>query len=56
MIFVCSELGKRATSEVGKYLLRAANVWCILLLPLVARCLYIIDVCIWHTFLFLCLL
>ena len=26
-IFVCSELGKGATSEAGKSLFRAANVW-----------------------------
>ena len=26
-IFVCSELGKGATSEAGKYLFRAASVW-----------------------------
>ena len=38
-IFVCSGLGKGATSEAGKYLFRAANVCSILLLPLVARCL-----------------
>ena len=25
--FACSESGKGATSEAGKYLLRAANVW-----------------------------
>ena len=25
--FVCSELGKSATSEAGKYLFRAACVW-----------------------------
>ena len=25
--FVCSELGKGATSEAGKSLIRAANVW-----------------------------
>ena len=25
--FICSELGKGATSEVGKYLFRAVNVW-----------------------------
>ena len=25
--FVCSELGKGATSEARKYLFRAANVW-----------------------------
>ena len=24
---ICSELGKGATSEVGKYIFRAANVW-----------------------------
>ena len=27
MEFVCSELGKGATSEAGKYLFRAASVW-----------------------------
>ena len=45
-------MGKGATSEAGKYLFRAANVWwrCIFLLPLVARCLDTIDVCIWHMF------
>ena len=46
----CSELGKGTTSEAGKYLFRAANVWwwCAqyLLLPLVARCLERIDVCV----------
>ena len=26
-LFVCSELGKGATSEAGKYLFRAASVW-----------------------------
>ena len=40
----------------GKYLFRPANVLyrCAqyLLLPLVARCLETIDVCIWHMFLF----
>ena len=25
--FVCSELGKGVTSEMGKFLFRAANVW-----------------------------
>ena len=25
--FICSELGKGATSGAGKYLFRAANVW-----------------------------
>ena len=39
-------LDKGATSEAGTYLFRAANVWCILLLPIVARCLDTIDVCI----------
>ena len=46
----CSALGRDATSEAGKYLFRAANVWwsvhIIVLLPLVARCLETIDVCI----------
>ena len=41
---------KGATIEAGKYLFRAANVWwrCeqYMLLPLVARCLETIDVCI----------
>ena len=40
--------------RVEKYLFRAANVWwrlcSILLLPLVARCLETIDVCIWRMF------
>ena len=26
-IYICSQLGKVATSEVGKYLVRAFNVW-----------------------------
>ena len=47
-----------ATSEVGKSLFRAANLWwrcaqSILLLPLVARCLETIDVCIWRMFVFM---
>ena len=46
-LFVLS-LGKGATSEAGKYLFRAASVRSILLLPLVARCLETIDVCIWR--------
>ena len=25
--FICTELGKGATSEAGKYLFRAVNVW-----------------------------
>ena len=41
----------------GKYLFRAANVsggvCSILLLPLVARCLGTIDVCIWRMFVFM---
>ena len=54
---MCSELGKGATSEAGKYLFRAANVWwrCAqyFLLLLVARCLETIDVCIWRMFVFM---
>ena len=46
-------LGKGAMSEAGKYLFRAANVCSILLLPLAARCLETIDVCIWHMFVFM---
>ena len=46
--FVCSELDKDATSEAGKYLFRAANVW-----GRVARCLDTIDVCIWCMFVFM---
>ena len=46
----CSELGKGATSEAGKYLFRASNVWwsCaqFLLLHLVSTCRATIDVCI----------
>ena len=37
-------MGKGATSEAGKSLFRAAN----LLLPLVARCLETINVCIYN--------
>ena len=52
-----SELGKGATNEAGKYLFRAANVWCrcaqYLLLPLMARCLETIDVCIWRRCVFM---
>ena len=52
-LFVLS-WGKGATSEAGKYLFRASNVWCsILLLPLVARCIETIDICIWHMFVFM---
>ena len=50
-------MGQGATSEAGKYLFRAANVWSgvrsILLLPLVARCLETMDVCIWRMFVFM---
>ena len=47
-------LGKGATSEAGKYLFRAANVWwSILLLPRVARCIETINVCIWRMFVFM---
>ena len=57
MRFVFSELGKGATSEAGKYLFRADNVAGgvrnILLLPLVARCLETIDVCLWLMFVFM---
>ena len=45
-------LSKGATSEAEKYLFRSANVSggvrSILLLPLLARCLETIDVCIWR--------
>ena len=45
-------------SEVGKYLFRAAimcggGVCSVLLLPLVARCLETIEVCIWRIFVFM---
>ena len=52
---VCSELGKGATSEAGS--LSSGLIVCggggrnIMLLPLVARCIETIDVCIWHMFL-----
>ena len=51
-------VGKGATSEEGKYLFRAANVWggdvrSIFLLPLVARCLETIYVYIWRMFVFI---
>ena len=53
----CSELGKGATSEAGKYLFRAASVWwrCAqyFVIALVARCLETIDVCIWRMFVFM---
>ena len=49
-----SELGKGATSEAGslssELLICDGGVRSILLLPLVARCLETIDVCIWRMF------
>ena len=46
-----------ATSDAGKFLFRAANVWwnvrSILLLPHVARCLETIDVLIWRMCVFM---
>ena len=42
------------TSEAGKCLLMCGGgMRSILLLPLVARCLETIDVCIWHKFVFM---
>ena len=50
-------MGKGATSDAGKCLFGAANVWwmCVqhFLLPLVARCLKTIVVCIWCMFVFM---
>ena len=48
-------MSKGATSETGKYLFRTAGggVHIILLLPLVAKCLETIDVCIWRMFVFM---
>ena len=53
--FVCSELGKGATSEAGKYLFRAASVWwrCAQYfviascgqMPRDNRCMYMAHVC-----------
>ena len=49
-------MGKGATSDTGKYfselILCGGGVYSILLLPLVARCLKTIDVCIWRMFVF----
>ena len=58
MIYL-SELGKGATSETGEYLFLLimfdGGVHSILLLPLVARCLETIDVCIWaHVCFYVC--
>ena len=59
MRFGCSELGKGATSVAtsisSELLMFGGGVCSILLLPLVARCLETIDVCIWRM-LFVCLL
>ena len=55
--FMCSELSKGATSEAGKYIYRATNVWWrwvqYLLLLLVARYLQTIDVCTWRMLVFM---
>ena len=54
---ICFELGQAATTEAGKYLFRADNVWwrCVqyLLLTLVVRCIETIYVCIWCMFVFM---
>ena len=47
-----------ATSEAGKYVFRASNVWCaqdfvIASYGFMARCLDTIGVCIWHMFVFM---
>ena len=51
---MCSELGKDATREVGsissKLIICGECLRSILVLPLVARCLETIDVCIWRIF------
>ena len=56
-IFVCSELGKGAASEAGEVsselIMCGGSVRSILLLPLVARCLETIYVCIWRMFVFM---
>ena len=56
--FICSELGKGATSETGsiysQLLICGGGVHSMLLLPLVVRCLETIDVCIWCMFVFCC--
>ena len=52
-------MGNSATSDVGKYLFKllmcVGGVRSILLLPLVARCLDTIDVCIWRMLVFMSL-
>ena len=46
-------MGKGATSEAGKSLFRATNVWwrCTVFVP---RCLEKINVCIWCMFFYVC--
>ena len=47
-------LGNGATSEVGKYFFRVANMWWMcaqyFVIKFVARCLETIYVCIWYMF------
>ena len=54
---ICSELGKGGTSEAGsissELLMCGGGVRSIMLLPLVARCVETIDVCIWCMFVFM---
>ena len=56
-VIQCSELGKGATNEAGsissELLMCGGGVRSILLLPLVARCLETINVCIWHMLVFM---
>ena len=56
-MYICSELGKRATVSRGsissELLMCDRGVRSILLLPLVARCIETIDVCIWRMFVFM---
>ena len=50
---ICAEFDKGVTSKAGSVsseLMCGGGVSSILLLPLVASCLDIIDVCIWHMF------
>ena len=57
MCFICSELGKGATSEAGsissELLMCGGGVRSILLLSLVARCIETRGVCLWHMFVFM---
>ena len=57
MRFTCSELGKGATSKAesisSELLMYGGGVRSILLLPLVARNLETIHVCIWRMFVFM---